>query len=800
MTPILKTSDDHTVARDPKHCCATLHKAERSWLTRLSSSDALSLTNHRTERFLFSYAEFLAMRCGSCVERPRGLKPAAQKIKEKKKLWKTQEIKKTNNGIVELGFLFALVVMLASPLAAYAQSKQLLPTERHSRNVKAVAAPKAHRRVSPITRWVPASTKLFIRVRELDKVDASLQRTHAWQLLPLIAGQPINTNRSFLIRDALVNFLGIASSANSEALAKSEIGIVATSWLELPHAVWIVKLPGANVLEEWFPIATRVGDREIGLAKLFRTRTGLSICARGRFVALARRGADQRTLQRIRSLMVGQRSTTKPLSLSTSYRELMTYLPGQDIAHAYFSLSSVNATASEPQTSETPTPNQLEGTALVGMFDRGDHIDFTFRLSQTTPTQMTPLADETLERMAKLPSTTIAAIATTFDFADYYDRTLARPANSPARRYIQLLQGLGHGTIDQSKLIKSLGPDVLIVWDSGGHLTAPQLHLAVMVKCPDARQFRTEFTYLAANLLQVLQIFEPPDSPNEPTLELNRHLGLPYIYVDWQAYSENAKIPTIQQFKQTSPAWTAWGDWFVFALDRDHLERLIDARYGIRDTIDNDAEVNPLSLQKNNTTTAALIRTGLAARFVQTWLGRAGTPKASLLASSWWSNNQSTDAKRTSGLGFTAAAQNEDVVVQSVDTHSLAAGLLQVGDRIRGVDGSLLSMTDPVSDLTLRLTSKTKVSHRLRVQREGQWMEVKLPNLKADRESSRDNPVDAAIIALREFARLGQTFQETFIAIHAPSDRTTSAKLTIKLKPIAADIEKTARPTAMIPQ
>ena len=150
------------------------------------------------------------------------------------------------------------------------------------------------RRVAPLARYAPASSKLFISVRRLDELDAAMQRAHAWRLLPLLTGNPGTTDTSFSLRGALGDFIGPTDSIRVDDLMEAESAIVAPSWLELNRSVWLVRPGNQEVLDRW----AKGGPRPRGAsssANFFATDTGLMVCVKGDVAAVARAGGKDGT-------------------------------------------------------------------------------------------------------------------------------------------------------------------------------------------------------------------------------------------------------------------------------------------------------------------------------------------------------------------------------------------------------------------------------------------------------------------------------------------------------------------------
>ena len=110
---------------------------------------------------------------------------------------------------------------------------------------------------------------------------------------------------------------------------------------------------------------------------------------------------------------------------------------------------------------------------------------------------------------------------------------------------------------------------------------------------------------------------------------------------------------------------------------------------------------------------------------------------------------------------------------------SAAAGILQPGDRIIGLNGKLLDLTFPKIDLRKRLfESKSEAPPSLRVLRGDLMMELSLESEEKDRQFSNllIKPADA----VRELASLGRAIQYATLVIESVSDDQYAARLSLR--------------------
>ena len=182
----------------------------------------------------------------------------------------------------------------------------------------------------PFARYVPAPAKLFVQDRELNEVDEALHRAHAWRLLPLLSGTNVEGADPFDLRAAIIKFLGPNSSIAIDDLMATEMGIAASSWSQLGRAVWFARISDEAVLQRWFPGRRgRPKDGTEGI-RFFRTNDGVLVCVRDDLAVMARGAGEGSLLRETVGLMRGR--SGEALEQSSSYRELMAYLPAQPLA------------------------------------------------------------------------------------------------------------------------------------------------------------------------------------------------------------------------------------------------------------------------------------------------------------------------------------------------------------------------------------------------------------------------------------------------------------------------------------
>ena len=637
-------------------------------------------------------------------------------------------------------------------------------------------APAGSPRPVLLEQYVPASARLFVKIRKLGEVNAALHRAHAWQLLPLIAGESPDGRKPVDLRAALTRLLGPRSSVPPDELSEVEIGIVADSWTALGGAVWLVRISHDAVLDRWFPKKWRRNERKGQKARSFRTTDGLRIVVRDRIVAMARRSGAGSLLSQTGRLMVRPGDGT--LRQAPHYQELIAHLPAGELAVAYFNRG-------EPHHARPASGSWWPALerAAIGVYENEGLIDFAVRGARTESRTGVPVALDAFGRLVRLPRTTLFASATTVDFARALATATQNPAAGTLGRYLNLLSGVGTSESRAAELLGQLGPHLIMAWDQdlGEDGTLPQF--ALMVESTDAGALRDETTQMAANAVRLMQSIDPIKPEAVPTVQRNVHLGTPIFSLPLRGYAEHSRFSSVRLMGGLEPAWAAWGNWFVVALTRDHLERIVDAQYGLIPRLVAVADVRELNYYKANRTTVSIGQAGPAAAVLSRWLKSFEDGDPSFLDPSLWEppTGANLALRRDLGIGVSPGYTPGVIAVETVDPGSPGAGLLRHGDRIIGIDGLLLDLESP--DTSLRQQLKTAASGpKLRVQRGDTMVNVVLPE-DMDFTEQSSLPI-APARAVRELASLGRTLQFAIFSVHATRDTHYSAKLTLRFAPV----------------
>ncbi len=661
---------------------------------------------------------------------------------------------------------------IALALLAFVTTGSTLPAQ------EARPRPERHpvgRRVAPLARYAPASSKLFISVRRLDELDAAMRRAHAWRLLPLLTGNPGATEPSFSLRGALGDFIGPTDSIRVEDLMEAESALVAPSWLELNRSVWLVRPSDKAVLDRWAKGGPRPRD-VASSANFFATDTGLMVCVKGDVAAVARAGGKT-ALTDTMMLMAGR--PVPLLERDALFQELLYYLPAGPLAVAYSRQGESGSPAGSG--SAGLIGSDLDRT-VMGLYEGDGRLDVAVRGSLARPQADRALAREAVIRLVELPQTTL--LATAFKFSpDAVASTPPMRHGQMVGRLLTLLQGLRGGEEPDAASPPALSPHLVLAWDQDLRPSGSTPQVALLAQSPNIGELQREIDHIAGNAIRLIGAIDTTDQ--ELRIEQSTHLGTPISYISLTQYAKQSRYPMARLFEHVEPAWAVMDDWLVFALSRDHVERILDAHRGLAPTLTGVPDVQVLTADRvERMMTLTIVQADLAADILGQWVTAHESGSPSLLDPQWWgAAGDGGRAIRSNRLGIGMKSKQESgvVVVARVYPATAAADRLQPGDRIIGIDGRLLDLVAPNQDLRTRWNEKPGDSRTVRVQRGGDTLDIVLESVYVTRRPAATaiKPADA----VRELASLAASLQFASFASYATDESRYSAKFSLRFTP-----------------
>ena len=625
---------------------------------------------------------------------------------------------------------------------------------------------------APLVRYVPASARLCVTMRRLQDVDAAMKRARAWRLLPALVRAAGEDNAPFDLRQAVTELFRFTSGKDTDELMRSEVGLIAPSWDRLDNAVWLVRVPNEDVLDRWFPPTRRLGGGAFGAVRLFRTRDGFTVCVREGIAAIGRQWGSGSLLDQTMKLMV--ESGGDALEASKPFQDLAAYLPSKPLAQVYISRQVDSETPSLVERLWWPRIER----AVVGVYEGEGRLDIGVRATLSEPRSKRKLAPSAVQHLLRLPQTTLFASATTVDFEAAVDAGAAgasRGAFADYVAFVAIVQRLVGGPAEEWP---KFGPHLLIAWDQDLREKGTTPQGAVMIECEDGLAVRDHMRRMVEKLLGFVRSLDSEDAGGALAITDSRHLGVTVSSVRLDEYARRSSHALAKLFEHVEPAWSVWNGWLIVALGRDHLERILDAQFGLAPTLATVPDVRALGQGAPDRTVVSIVQPGLATRVLGRWLAAHHAGKPSLLDPSWWQDD-SADEQVLPGVVLAEEEPPGAVVVDDIDPDSAMATMLAPGDRIVGIDGRLLPLPAPGAALRTALSRESDGARPiLRILRGQAMLDMPIPE-EVDRSLIAALHIKPAE-ALAELISLGRTLQFASFAVNMSEDRQYSARFSLR--------------------
>lgn len=631
---------------------------------------------------------------------------------------------------------------------------------------------------TPIARFVPAAAKLYVELRRPDIMEESLRSSQVGLLWSMAAGRPANPKQPSELRAALTEFLAPNPAINVEELMKAEMGLMAPSWSDLRSAVWFVRLPKPDFLDRWFPKDRRQETAGSSADTLFRMTDGMIVGVRDGIVAMARRGDDAALVRDVFRLMVGGVADT--LHDFPAYRELVGYLPGKTLAVVYWARDAgVPASLGIASPLFPPIDH-----AVVGISASEGRIEFAIRAALWAPQSSKTLAGHAVDRLMKLPATTLAACATTIDFHPTANSAAVTGSSDWWTKVLSFVTGFQSADGGAAEPLPSVGPHLILAWDQDLNAAGSSPQLALLVEAENARQLEARFEATVESLIgQEAPNGSADDPESEPLITRGTHFGVSIAQASLYPDIDGLPLPLSQWMDELPLSWAAHGEWFIVALSRDHIARILDAKFGLVPALSNVRDIQALRKRRASHTSMVLLQPDLASDVLQRWVAAGPTPttKPDL---SWSSEPSPIEAfkRRRLGIGMQVEPEPGTVVVARVYPATAADGLLLPDDRIIGVDDRLLDLESPNADLRRRWAEPSAANgHTFRVQRADTTIEVFLKH--DDPEARPEDLLTRSLPAIRGLASALRTIRFASVTVHPTDERHFSALVSLRLAP-----------------
>ena len=228
------------------------------------------------------------------------------------------------------------------------------------------------------------------------------------------------------------------------------------------------------------------------------------------------------------------------------------------------------------------------------------------------------------------------AAATTVDIARMRGAPNAENPPGLLERYLAFLVGLQDPAPAEDAGKPQLGPHVLLAWGQDLRVGRSTPQVALLVECGAGTVVRRRTRRMVEGLLKFMQVLEPTPLDTVPTIVRSRHLGVTIYSVSLSAYAEKSGLALMSVARDASPSWTIWNGWLILTASRDHLERILDAQYGLIPGLATVDDVRELRLSRSGRFAVSIVQPDLATKVLDGWLADRDEGGASFLDASWW--------------------------------------------------------------------------------------------------------------------------------------------------------------------
>jgi len=620
----------------------------------------------------------------------------------------------------------------------------------------------------PFASYVPSKAGGFIRMRSVAAFDTLLGDLRAGILLATLTGAANPRAQSLDWSVLLERFLGPDTPVDQTELLNLEAAIALDSWHDPAHMVWFFRLKNPSLVDSWFPQDKRTAEDRSRTALMFRTNDGLIVALRDDVLVLTRRWVGDRLLIDVMQMLTGRPDAA--LQSDQRYNELLTYLPPNAVATLYV--------AEAPDRS--PLSWVLGGAgerALAGVYGDDQRVDVAIRGTFATTVTYSDVEPDAVGQLMRLPRTTLFAMvqARSLD-----PRTLAGTGTSELLRFARLLVTMGRrrGVKDARRI--DIGPHVVAAWGQSISSDRGFPELALMIECSDAPAFKQNLDAILNNVLATLHRAARGEADVPLAVGHQSYLGIPISVLPQVEGEQSDSRGMLRILTEIQPTWAAWGDWIILASCRSHLERILDAQFGLVPTLGSLPEAQFIRSARRGTAMLALAQTSDVAQQIDAWLEATGAASPPWLASQWWDSVLGIEAFLGPSLGIKLHEDHQPggLRVKRTIQGTAGAGRLRGGDLIVGLNGRTLDLAQPQRDFRRQWRARDDGEKPvLRVLRDGTFTDV---TLEVVEDNTAAIPEYDPEPWLRQLGSIARAITFGNVAVHVTDDRHYSARITLR--------------------
>jgi hypothetical protein len=314
----------------------------------------------------------------------------------------------------------------------------------------------------------------------------------------------------------------------------------------------------------------------------------------------------------------------------------------------------------------------------------------------------------------------------------------------------------------------------------------------MLLRSPSPRKINDHFDQLIQRLLVRLNDLDPVAPEDAPNVSIASYSDTPISTLSFANYADKTHLPGGKLLAGLQPSWAVSGEWWLFALSRTHLQRLLDAEAGRVPTLAAVSEWSAALDPQPKRSTLVLARPAAAADLLDGWIAKARGGAVSLLNPRTLGGLLLVQVIQPDRLGIGMRADQEPgaVVVAKVYPDTAADGVLQPGDRIVGIDGRLLNLESPNLDLRTRWHRAPSTKRTMRVLRDGALIDVPL-EFESQPPPLPDLP-SGLLDILSDATRIGREVSHASFVGHAVEAGQYAVFVSVRLAPTAPSDASTA--------
>lgn len=616
--------------------------------------------------------------------------------------------------------------------------------------------------LAPLASHVPAETRLFVEIRDLDALASVPAGARFGKLVlrfvnafrpaePTTApagsdrhasaqaarsDDPIEMRRAVDWPRLLADAMGIERVRTTRLLLDGPVAVALESWTDLGAAVLLARPREPEALE-WELRARRVEGTVGDDVRRYELGQNHELSTDGTVVILGHRSGPGGLYPQIRRLLGSERGVS--LADLAEFRQRLAELPDDVQMVGYLGTNRRRPTRLSASSSFLPVVASPVRSAAFGvrLTDEGVVAESSIRLSYVhEPVQA---HNPPVEALLFLPASTIAAWTYPLDYVDGYEQLQRQSPRSLVRFYLNLIQwGMPPAALEENLLAHLKGDTVFVVGQlpirAPGRPPGSTLirvpTLAAVVETDNRDSVETVLEQIADNLLRLVNLQSGSDTkvqirrqPLNGGGEVVRSIPLESLFPSGLSR---------ELFGSLELSWAVTDRWLVMATHHEMVRQIIQARQGVIELMPGHALQQAMRRERHRRRlpdTVLVAQPGRAGEMFDSWVAYFAQYHPQMFEPQWWQRLRRTYWASRVQLGILPGNAEQGMVpVARTLANWPAHGRLQVGDRILAVDGRTLDSQDTLRSLRDRLAQRDREDRViLTVLRAGERRDVEIP-------------------------------------------------------------------------